>query len=173
MSGRADSVRPWDDRCHRVARGIEEKVMAREAAANPAEIRIRTLIDDWANAIRAKDADRVMARQMADSVTFDLAPPLISTGTDAKDLQAWFSTWQGPLGYELRDLKITAGDDVAFCHGLNRLSGVKNDGEQVEMWFRQTLCFVKIGGEWRIAHQHESVPFHMDGSYRAAVDLKP
>jgi ketosteroid isomerase-like protein len=151
----------------------EENDMAREPAAKPAEARIRALIDDWANAIRTKDVDGVMARQMADSVTFDLAPPLISTGTDAKGLQAWFSTWQGPLDYEIRDLNITAGDDVAFCHGLNRLSGVKNDGEEVEMWFRQTLCWRKIGGEWRIAHQHESVPFYMDGSYRAAVDLKP
>jgi PhnB protein len=173
MSGRADPVRPSDDRCHRVAQGIEEKVMVREPAAKLAEARIRALIDDWAKTIRAKDVDGVMARHMADSVTFDLAPPLISTGTDAKGLQAWFSTWRGPLGYEIRDLNITAGADVAFCHCLNRLSGVKHDGEKVDMWFRQTLCWRKLGSDWRIAHQHESVPFYMDGSYRAAVDLKP
>jgi ketosteroid isomerase-like protein len=54
------------------------------------------------------------------------------------------------------------------------LSGTKTDGEKADVWwFRQTLCFRRSGGEWRIAHQHESVPFYMDGSYRAAVDLKP
>ncbi|WP_446719495.1 hypothetical protein [Inquilinus sp. OTU3971] len=26
---------------------------------------------------------------------------------------------------------------------------------------------------WVIVHEHESVPFYMDGSLRAAVDLKP
>jgi PhnB protein len=67
--------------------------MAREPAAKPAEAQIRALIADWADAIRAKDVDGVLARHMADGVTFDLAPPLISTGTDAKGLQAWFSTW--------------------------------------------------------------------------------
>ena len=36
-----------------------------------------------------------------------------------------------------------------------------------------TLLSRKIRGDWRIVHQHESVPFYMDGSYRAAVDLKP
>jgi ketosteroid isomerase-like protein len=36
-----------------------------------------------------------------------------------------------------------------------------------------TLCFRKIDGEWRITHEHESVPFYMDGSVRAAVDLEP
>lgn len=32
---------------------------------------------------------------------------------------------------------------------------------------------VKSDGAWRIAHRHESVPFYMDGSNRAAVDLTP
>jgi PhnB protein len=147
--------------------------MARENAEAVAGDQIRGLVDDWARALRAKDVDGVMAHYTADSVTFDLAPPLISTGADAKGLQAWFSTWRGPLGYEIRDLNITAGDDVAFCHGLNRLSGTKTDGEEADVWFRLTLCLRRIGGEWRIAHQHESVPFYMDGSFRAAVDLTP
>jgi PhnB protein len=41
------------------------------------------------------------------------------------------------------------------------------------VWFRLTLGLRKLGGEWKIAHHHESVPFYMDGSYRAAVDLVP
>ena len=147
--------------------------MSIEKAKALAEAQIRALIEDWARAMRAKDVGGVMAHYAADSVTFDLAPPLISTGADAKGLQAWFSTWPSPLGYEIRDLRITAGDDVAFCHSLNRLSGTKSDGEKADVWFRLTLGLRKLGGEWRIAHQHESVPFYMDGSYRAAVDLKP
>jgi PhnB protein len=137
------------------------------------EAQIRALIEEWASALRAKDAGGVIARYAPDIVIFDLAPPLLSTGGDANGLQAWFSTWQGPLGYEIRDLSITVGDDAAFCHCLNRLSGTKVDGETNEVWFRQTLCFRKIGGAWKIAHQHESVPFYMDGSYGPAVDLEP
>ena len=144
-----------------------------EPAAATAEVEIRALIDDWANAIRAKDVNGVIAHYAADSVTFDLAPPLISTRADAKGLQAWFATWRGGLGYEISDLTIFAGADAAFCHSLTRLSGTMTDGEKGDVWFRLTLCFRKVGGEWKIAHQHESVPFHMDGSYRAAVDLKP
>jgi PhnB protein len=138
-----------------------------------AEAQIRALIDDWAKALRAKDVDGVLAHYAPDSVTFDLAPPLISTAADAKGLQAWFATWRGPLGYEIRDLTITAGDDAAFGHSLNRLSGTKTDGERADVWFRQTFGFRRLEGAWKIAHQHESVPFYMDGSYRAAVDLKP
>jgi ketosteroid isomerase-like protein len=35
------------------------------------------------------------------------------------------------------------------------------------------MCLRKTNGQWRIVHDHSSVPFYMDGSYRAAVDLKP
>jgi ketosteroid isomerase-like protein len=31
----------------------------------------------------------------------------------------------------------------------------------------------KREGEWLVTHEHVSVPFYMDGSLRAAVDLKP
>jgi PhnB protein len=147
--------------------------MARDPGGTPVDAQIRASIDDWAEALRAKDADAVMAHYAADSVTFDLAPPLIQTAADADGLRAWFASWQSPLGYQIRDLKITADADVAFCHFLARLSGTRADGERADLWFRQTLCFRKIGGAWKIAHQHESVPFYMDGSYRAAVDLQP
>ena len=138
-----------------------------------AEAQIRALIETWIDAIRAKDAARATAHQTVDVLIFDLAPPLLSGGADQRGLQAWFSTWQGPLDYEIGDLKVTAGAETAFCHGLSRLRGTKTDGEAVDMWSRQTFGFRKVAGEWRIAHQHESVPFYMDGSYRAAVDLKP
>jgi ketosteroid isomerase-like protein len=144
-----------------------------ENARSRSEAQIRALLDGRARAMRAKDVDGVMARYAPEAVVFDLAPPLISTGADAENLQAWFATWEGPIDFEIRDLNVLAGDDVAFCHSLSRLSGTKTDGEKVDVWFRLTLGFHGIGGEWKIAHQHESVPFHMDGSYRAAVDLKP
>jgi ketosteroid isomerase-like protein len=30
------------------------------------------------------------------------------------------------------------------------------DGQHTDLWFRQTMCFRKVGGEWRIAHEHDS-----------------
>jgi ketosteroid isomerase-like protein len=138
-----------------------------------AEAQIRAVIDDWADALRNKNAAGVVRHHAPDYVQFSLAPPLISTAADAKGLEAWFATWRGPLGYEIHELNITAAEEVAFCHGLNRLSGTKVDGEQADIWFRHTLGFRKIGGAWKIVHEHESVPFYMDGSFKAAIDLKP
>jgi uncharacterized protein (TIGR02246 family) len=139
------------------------------------EDHIRQLIDGWAKALRAKDIDGVMSHYAPDILLFDLAPPLQYLGTDAyrKNWEEWFATWQGPIGYEIRDLSITTGDGVAFSHSLNRISGKRTNGEETDVWVRATACFRKINGKWKVTHEHISVPFYMDGSGRAAVELKP
>jgi uncharacterized protein (TIGR02246 family) len=139
------------------------------------EARIRELIHEWASALGAKDIDRVMSHYAADVVSFDLAPPLQYVGADAvrKSLAEWFPTFRGPIGYEVRDLGITAGDGVAFCRSLNRISGTRTDGEETDVWVRATLGCREVDGRWMMTHEHASVPFYMDGSDKAAVDLKP
>jgi ketosteroid isomerase-like protein len=133
---------------------------------------IRALLDARAAALGAKDAPAVLSHYAPDTVLFDLAPPLRTAGPaalDKRELEGWFATWWGPLGYELKDFKV-----VTFCHGLVRISGTKVDDDQkVSVWVRQTVCLGKAGGLWKIRHEHSSVPFYMDGSLRAAVDLKP
>jgi uncharacterized protein (TIGR02246 family) len=136
---------------------------------------IRQLVDNWVKALRSKDVDAVMSHYAPDIVVFDLAPPLQYTGADAyrKNWEAWFPTFRGPIGYEVRDLRIAASDDVAFCHSFNRITGTRTDDEKTDVWVRATFCCRKIDGKWKIVHEHQSVPFYMDGSYRAAVDLIP
>jgi uncharacterized protein (TIGR02246 family) len=139
------------------------------------ETQIRKLIDDWGKALRAKDIDGMMSHYAPDILLFDLAPPLRYVGADAyrNNWEEWLPTIEGPVGSEHRDLSITAGEDVAFCHGLHRISGKKTGEEQFETWVRVTVCLRKIDGEWMVVHEHVSVPFYMDGSFRAAVDLAP
>lgn len=138
------------------------------------ENQIRELIESWTKALRHKDVAGVMSHYAADVVAFDLAPPLEHRGEAIRrGLAEWFPTFEGPIGYEIRDLSVTTGNDVAFSHSLNRLTGKRTSGETTDVWVRATVCFRKIDGEWVVVHEHVSVPFYMDGSFRAAVDLKP
>ncbi len=108
-----------------------------------------------------------------DLVQFDFAPPLRTVGNDPQGLKVWFASWLGQIGFAITELKVTASEDVAFCHALVHLTGSRTDGSQSNVWFRDTLDLRKAGGAWKIAHGHESVPMSMNGSFRAAVDLKP
>jgi len=139
------------------------------------EARIRAQIDSWAAALRDKDVDRIVAHYAPDAVVADLAPPLWNTGvgTLRKNFAEWFPTWRGPIGFEVRDVHVTTGGDVAFARSTNRIHGTKTDEVQADLWVRATVCFRKLDGAWKVAHEHVSVPFYMDGSFRAAVDLKP
>jgi len=139
------------------------------------EAQIRELMNDWAHAVRSKDVNALMSHYAPDIMVFDLAPPLQYKGAEAyrKNLELWFPTFRGSIGLELRDLNIAASDDIAFCHSFNRITGIRTDDERTDVWARATVCCRKIDGKWRIVHEHQSVPFYMDGSYRAAVDLMP
>jgi PhnB protein len=137
---------------------------------------IRAVLDDRIAALRAKDAKRFLSSFADRFVTFELAPPLQNTEADVPDaqgLEAWFASFTGPVAYEMRDLRIASGGGVAFCHCLYRISGTRTDGSRTDMWTRQTLGLRKSDGMWKVIHAHASVPFAMDGSNRAEVDLQP
>jgi ketosteroid isomerase-like protein len=124
------------------------------------EILIRELLDNWTNVLRAKHINKLMAHYAPDIVVFDIQPPLEYRGADAyrKNWEEWLPSFQGPIGYEIRDLSITTAEDVAFCHSLNRLSGTRTSGEQTDGWLRATVCYRKLDGKWLVTHEHISVP---------------
>jgi ketosteroid isomerase-like protein len=138
------------------------------------EARIRKLIDGRVNAVRARDVDALMSNAAADILSFDVVNPLQHVGSDSSRKRAdeWFASFQGPIGYEIRDLSITASDDVAFSHGLSHVIATRKDGGQLDMWWRTTICFHRIDGKWTVTHEHNSVPFDIE-SGKASLDLKP
>jgi len=138
------------------------------------EAAVRELIDAYVEAIRSKDIEGVMAAYAPDLVAFDVVAPLQFVGAEAyrKIWREIFETFEGPIPYEVRDLSIAAGDDVAFSHSLNRNSGTMKTGQKADLWLRWTAGYRKIDGEWRIAHVQVSVPADLRTG-RAMLDLKP
>ncbi len=146
--------------------------MATSRARDEADIRRR--IDTLLAALRAMDLEGVMALYAPDIVSFDIGPPLRHVGAAAKR-KNWvdaFAAYQPPLGYEMRGLTITVGDDVAFGHSLNQISGTLQNGQRTALWLRWTACLRKIDGNWLIAHDQVSVPADF-ASGRALLDLAP
>lgn len=139
------------------------------------EARIRQLVEEKAAAMGAQDAAGMVAHYHPEIVQYSLAPPLRQDSADARSAessQRWLDGLHGKVRLEIRDLDVTVGGDVAFCHSLNRM--VAEGGPQdFSLWFRSTLGLRRIGGDWVITHEHQSTPFDMDGSFRASVGLEP
>ena len=146
--------------------------MAAPHAVDEADIRQR--IDKLVQAIRAMDLDGMKPIFAPDIVSFDIVPPLQHVGAEAK-WKNWadvFTVYQRPLGYEIHDLMITLGEDVAFGHSLNRISGTLKNGNRTDSWVRWTGCFRKIDGNWLIVHDQVSVPIDIE-SGKALLNLQP
>ena len=141
--------------------------------AQTAEKEIVALCGKLEQAHHDKDADAIVACFAPEAVIYDLAPPLGRRGQDASEVQAWLDTWRGPISLEAAEVELVVSGDLAYSSALNRIGGTKADGVDVDLWFRTTMCFRKTGRGWRILHGHSSVPFLMDGSDRAALDLRP
>jgi ketosteroid isomerase-like protein len=144
--------------------------------ATPAavEAEIRALMRDRIEAVRAKDAARLVSHHAEDVVAYDLLEPLQYKGSAdlQRRAQQWFDGYDGPMTYDIRDLVIVPGHGVAFCHGLHHVAGRLRTGQQVDMWWRATQGLRLIEGGWRIVHEHSSLPFDM-ASGKVSFELKP
>jgi ketosteroid isomerase-like protein len=135
---------------------------------------IRERMEALAQALRAKDINALMAHYAPGIVTFDLRPPLQVQGVDAyrENFEVWFASVQGPIGYEIRDLRITMSDDIAFCHSLSHVQSTRMTGERADYWVRVTSGLQKMNGQWMVTHEHVSVPIKME-TMKGAFDLQP
>jgi uncharacterized protein (TIGR02246 family) len=129
--------------------------------ASPPEDEIRALVESWNEALHAKDVSGRTAHYADDVLIFDVVTPLQHAGLDAlkKRLTEWFATFTGPVNGEVRDLQITAGQRVAFCHTVQRFRGSLASGATLDMLVRYTTCLRKTGDGWTVTHEHASVPF--------------
>ncbi len=140
------------------------------------ETAIRELVAERTTAMRTGDAKTICGAYAPDAVIFNLAPPLVQPpdeGRDVAKLEAWFAEKGGSVWSEVRDLQVTVDGDLALCTSLESMGAPPDSPQPFTLWYRSTLGLRRLDGQWRIAHEHTSTPFHMDGSFRAAVDLTP
>ena len=123
------------------------------------EIEIRTLIENWAMAVRNKNIDAILAHHSEDIVMYDVPPPFQSVGLDAYR-KTWdlFYKYTRPAVFDIQELHITAGNDVAFCFAKMKCEDKSNTEDYVPLDFRLTIGLKKINGQWTIIHEHHSAP---------------
>ena len=138
------------------------------------EAQIRARLEDWAEATQSKDLDAVMSHYAPDVVAFDAIAALQFKGREAyrKHWEACLTMCPGPHIFEIHDLNVATGDDVAFCHFLLHCGATGEDGEEKSGWMRVTVCYRRTNGRWVVVHEHFSSPFDVE-SGKALLDLQP
>lgn len=130
------------------------------------EAEIRAIIEAWSTAVHRRDIDGVMAHHADDLLMFDVVGPLQARGV-ASYRQSWleeFFPWHGGTGrFDLKELQVTAGTEVAFATALIDCAGMENS-QAVALTLRLTVGLKKSAGRWLITHEHHSEPLPFDRS---------
>jgi len=121
---------------------------------------IRSLVENWAGAVRTKNLDGILANHSPNMLMFDVPPPIQSKGIEAyrKTWDLFFSWSQDSGVFDISEMNITAGNDVAFVTALMRCAGTEANGDQTELEFRLTIGLRKVDGQWTVMHEHHSIP---------------
>ena len=124
---------------------------------------IRGLIADWSRALEAKNTGHLLANYLPDVVLYDAIPPYKSVGVEAIR-QIWEACMPSmPEKFESihRDLHIEVSGDLAVAYGLHHMKPVQPPNHPCgNTWMRITVGFKRVGGQWKVAHEHVSVPFN-------------
>ena len=125
--------------------------------AQTAEAQIRALIEAWTDAVRRHDMPGILAHHEQGIVMFDLPPPLQPKGIEAyrKTWDLFFTSNKPSQAFDIEELTITAGDEIAFAFGIMRCGAGSRPGG---FPFRLTVGLRNFGGEWRVTHEHHSIP---------------
>jgi ketosteroid isomerase-like protein len=130
------------------------------------EAESRALEQRFAAAFRAKDVNAIMAFYVPDESlhVFDVIPPREYVGATAyrKDWETFLGMFDGPITFEISDLKVTTGEDVAFSHSIQHFAGKLKNGSPLDVTVRVTDGYRRVGGKWLIAHEHVSVPVDLE-----------
>jgi len=91
---------------------------------------------------------------------FDVPPPFQSRGIDAyrNTWEIFFSWAHDPVVYDIVEMSVTSGRDVAFVAAVLRCSGRETSGEDIDLEFRLTIGLRKIEDQWTVLHEHHSIP---------------
>lgn len=122
------------------------------------EAAIRDLIEKWAEAVRNKNIDGILANHSPDFLMFDVPPPIQSKGIDAykKTWDLFFEWSRDDPAFDIQEINITAGNQVAFVTALMRCAGKTENESGLD--FRLTVGLRKIDDRWTVTHEHHSIP---------------
>ena len=137
---------------------LEANTLAREHTNQATAI--REMFDSWAAAVRAEDFDGIRAHHSPDMLMFDVPLPLFSRGIDAY-MDTWklfYKSQARPVVFNFDDIEITAGEDVAFVTAIGHCLYIPPGAVPTKLQFRLTMGLRKEDSQWRIVHEHHSVP---------------
>jgi ketosteroid isomerase-like protein len=125
------------------------------------EAEIRRLLERWVSAVHGGRLDDVLADHADDILMFDVPPPddgVRGIGAYGETWPEFFDWQRSGARFELVELQVTAGEDVAWAAALLRCGTDEDYVACPELRLRLTVGLRREEGRWVVAHEHHSFP---------------
>lgn len=145
---------------------------ARYIDESTAEGQIRQLIENVAEAIEEGDVNRILSAYASDAVIYDARDALeIDKAGFRKNWEECFQMTQN-FRSEIGEITVIANENLAFSHCLMHSTGIDLKGNKIDNWVRVTDCYCRINGDWKVVHEHVSMPGDFV-SGKVLLNIKP
>lgn len=137
------------------------------------QVAIADIFARWAEANRTKDIDAIIALYSEDICSYDAVGPLQFNG-----ITEYRAHWEkclpkdAEMVVEMQTPVIRVSGHLGVARFLIRCGMCQEDGTEQASWMRASYHLEKQDGQWRIAHEHFSVPFDFDNG-AAQFGLEP
>jgi uncharacterized protein (TIGR02246 family) len=125
------------------------------------ESAIRDTVTRWVDAIQARDLEGVLVDHDPNIVMFDVPPPYNGVRGMDEYRKSWppFFEWiESGAQFQLLELDVVAGTDVAFAYALLRCGTPAEFDANPDNRLRVTVGLRKVDGRWVVVHEHHSFP---------------
>jgi uncharacterized protein (TIGR02246 family) len=123
------------------------------------------MLENYKKAVYEKDVNAFVKAYDRDPHVFDMWGAWSLRGSDS--WRAMAADWFSSLGDEqvvvgATEVETTQSDDMAIGHAILTFTAFSASGEKLRsMNNRLTVALKKTGDEWRVIHEHTSVPINV------------
>ena len=144
-----------------IQNGDLHKTSVKTSLTQAAEVRYQ--LEILARAVRHGLLAEIMSFYSPAVVAFGVNLPFKFTNLESYRQGAWIKgfieAFHFPISYEYREDQLFVTDEFAIRTGEIHVSGVyKKTVERADFNLRNTTLMQSVDGEWKIIHEHSSVP---------------
>ena len=129
---------------------------------------INQVIETYKTSVFAKDVDSLMRLYDERVMIFDAWDTWTYEGAVAwrKSVERWFSSLEtGKVRVNLTDVQTTVGQELAVVNAIVTYTGVSPEGKDIHSLQNRITWVLRLNGaDWKIIHEHTSVPVDFDSS---------
>ncbi|NHB58645.1 nuclear transport factor 2 family protein [Acinetobacter shaoyimingii] len=115
----------------------------------------------WDNAIISTKINELLNQCSKDISMFDVSCQLNGIDEYKNEWQKFSPYFSEGMKISRRNVKLYASEELAILHCHSKVENVAMKDKGMMPWCRTTLCLQKQNNQWRVVHQHISMPIDM------------